>query len=47
MTRATTPTRETRELVVPAVEDSREICFQQGKPCVYEPEEELGTIITE
>ena len=46
MTRATAPTTERRELV-PEVEDSREICFQQGKPCVYEPEEEPGTIVTE
>ena len=47
MTRATPPAAESRELVIPDVEDSREICFQQGKPCVYEPEDERGTIVTE
>ena len=28
-------------------EDSRQGCFEQGKPCVYEPEEEPGIIVTE
>ena len=28
-------------------EDKREMCFEQGKPCVYEPEERPGTILTE
>ena len=29
------------------VEDNREICFEQGKPCVYEPEDRPGMIVTE
>ena len=29
------------------VEDSRAMCFEQGKPCVYEPENRPGTIVTE
>lgn len=28
-------------------EDSRRACFQQGKACVYEPENEPGVIVTE
>ena len=28
-------------------EDSRAICFQQGKPCIYEPEDSPGVIVTE
>ena len=35
------------ELIVPEIEDSREICFEQGKPCVYEPDNEPGIIVTE
>lgn len=35
------------ELIVPEIEDSREICFEQGKPCVYEPDDEPGIIVTE
>lgn len=29
------------------VEDSRQMCFEQGKPCVYEPEDRPGIIVTE
>ena len=29
------------------VEDSRQMCFEQGKPCVYEPENRPGIIVTE
>ena len=29
------------------IEDNREICFEQGKPCVYEPEDQPGVILTE
>ena len=32
---------------VPDTEDNREICFEQGKACVYEPEDEPGIIVTE
>ncbi len=35
------------ELIVPEVEDNREICFEQGKPCVYAPDDEPGIIMTE
>ena len=28
-------------------EDSRRACLEQGKPCVYEPEDEPGIIVTE
>ena len=28
-------------------EDGREMCFSQGKPCVYESETDENTIITE
>ena len=28
-------------------EDNREICFEQGKPCIYEDEDRPGQIITE
>lgn len=28
-------------------EDNREICFEQGKPCVYEPEAEPGVVVAE
>ena len=28
-------------------EDNREICFEQGKPCIYEDEDRPGHIITE
>ena len=31
----------------PADAASREMCFQQGKACVYEPEDEAGVILTE
>ena len=31
----------------PADAASREMCFQQGKACVYEPEDEPGVIMTE
>ena len=41
-----TETRRT-ELIAPESEKNREICFEQGKPCVYEPEDEPGTIVTE
>ena len=34
-------------LVVPEVEDNRELCFRQGKACVYEPKEEHGIIVAE
>ena len=46
MTSAAGQTTASTELV-PEVEDSRKICFQQGKACVYEPNEEQGTIVTE
>ena len=46
MTTATRPTTDANELV-PAIEHSREISFQQGSPCVYEPEDEPGIIVTE
>ena len=32
---------------VPDSEDNRKICFEQGKACVYEPEDEPGIIVTE
>ena len=32
---------------VPDTEDNREICFEQCKACVYEPEDEPGIIVTE
>ena len=35
------------ELNFPEIEDSREICFEQGKPCVYEPDDEPGIIAAE
>lgn len=35
------------EWLVPAVEDSRQVCFGQGKAFVYEPKDEPGTIVTE
>ena len=44
------PTPETKpgeRWLAPDSEDSREMCFEQGKPCIYEPEEELGVIVTE
>ena len=41
-----TETRRT-ELIVPETEYNRAICFEQGKPCVYEPDNEPGTIVTE
>jgi len=41
-----TETRRT-ELIVPEPEDNRAICFEQGKPCVSEPDDEPGTIVTE
>ena len=41
-----TETRRT-ELTVPEIEDSREMCFEQCKPYVYEPDDEPGTIVTE
>ena len=46
MTTATRQTPDATELV-PAIEDSREIRCQQGKPCVYEPDHEPGIIVTE
>ena len=36
-----------KKWLAPAVEDSREMCFQQGKAYVYEPRDEPGIIITE
>lgn len=38
-------TRETTP--IPAVEDSRETCFQQGKPCIYAAPENPDVIVTE
>ena len=38
---------ETVENLDHLAEDSRRMCFEQGKPCVYEPETEPGTIVTE
>jgi hypothetical protein len=35
------------ELIVPEIEDSRRMCFEQGKACVYESEDEPGVIVTE
>lgn len=35
------------ELIVPDVKDNREICFEQGKPRVYMPDDEPGIILTE
>ena len=35
------------EWLVPAVEDNRQMCFEQGKACVYEPDDERGIIVTE
>ena len=32
---------------LPAVEDSRAMCFQQGKPCIYASPDDPGVIITE
>ena len=32
---------------MPAVEDNREMCFEQGKACVYEAEDDPETIVTE
>lgn len=32
---------------VPETEGNREICFEQGKACVYEPEDEPRIIVTE
>lgn len=32
---------------VPETEDSRQMCFSQGKAFVYEPEDDPGTIVTE
>ena len=29
---------------IPAVEDSRETCFQQGKPCIYAAPEGAGPL---
>lgn len=40
-----TDTRETTP--IPAVEDSRETCFQQGKPCIYAAPENPDVIVTE
>ena len=28
-------------------EDNREICFEQGKPCIYEDEDQADSIVTE
>ena len=36
-----------RELAIPAMQDSRRMCFEQGKACVYEPEGEDDVIMTE
>ena len=33
--------------LAPEVEDSRAICFEQGKPCIYEPDDEPGVIVSE
>ena len=46
MTTATRQTPDATELV-PAIEDSREIRCPQRTPCVYEPDQEPGTIVTE
>lgn len=35
------------ELIVPDVEDNHEICFEQGKPCVCEPDDEPEVIRTD
>ena len=42
----TTTARE-RALAIPAMQDSRRMCFEQGKACVYEPEGEEDVIMTE
>ena len=39
-------TREV-EVVDDDGEDSRQMCFEQGKPCIYEPEDRPGIIVTE
>ena len=41
------PENRHTEPLVPETEDSRRICFEQGKPCVYQPDDEPGTIMTE
>ena len=41
-----TETRST-EPIVPESEDNREICFEQGKPCVFQPDAEPGIMVTE
>lgn len=32
---------------IPTVEDSREMCFQQGKPCIYAAPDDPDVIVTE
>ena len=41
----TTDTSETTP--IPTVEDSREMCFQQGKPCIYAAPDDPDVIVTE
>ncbi len=42
-----TSTKARNSTAVPAVEDSRQMCFQQGKPCIYASPDDPGVIITE
>ena len=42
-----TTTRTRIASTIPAAEDSRAMCFRQGKACVYASEEDGRTIITE
>ena len=37
----------TRTMKTPAVADSRQTCFEQGKPWIYKPDDEPGVIVTE
>ena len=41
------PENRHAEPLVPETEDNQSICFEQGKPCVYEPDDEPGTVVTE
>jgi len=41
------PDNRRTELIAPWTENNREICFEQNKSCVYEPEDEPGTIVSE
>ena len=36
-----------REPEVPNGQDSRELCFKQGKPCIYQSDDDDHVIITE